>query len=336
MESIPVYVGLDYHELAIEVHVMDARGRQVAHRRCPNQVEAVVAVVPPQRHVAGAALEACCGGANFAEELLRKTAWNVALAHPGFVARMKQNPDKHDFGDARMLADLERVGYLPQVWLAPESIRQLRRLVRYRQQLVAERRDTKLRMRAVLREERAPVPPARPWTQSWMSWLASVTVGQESRWVLDRYRHRLEELAREIRVVEQRLAAATQDDPVVQKLLTFFGVGLVTAVTLRAEIGRFDRFRTGKQLARFAGVTPRNASSGQRQADAGLIKAGNPQLRAMLIETAHRLMRLDPHWAALGGAIRCRRGSGSVAAAAVANRWLRWLFHQMCPLEQAA
>jgi len=128
----------------------------------------------------------------------------------------------------------------------------------------------------------------------------------------------------------------THDDPVVQKLLSLFGVGLVTAVTLRAEIGRFDRFRTGKQLARFSGVTPQNASSGQRQADAGLIKAGNPQLRAIVVETAHRLMRWDPRWSALGGQIRGRRGSGSLAAAAVANRWLRWLFHQMCPLEQAA
>ena len=53
-----------------------------------------------------------------------------------------------------------------------------------------------------------------------------------------------------------------------QKLLTMSGIGLVTAVTLRAEIGRFDRFRTGKQLARFCGLSPRNASSGQRQASA--------------------------------------------------------------------
>jgi len=336
MESIPVYVGLDYHDEAIEVHVMDGRGQQVAHRRCPNQVEAVVAVVPPGYRVAGAAVEACCGAANFAEELLRKTAWTVDLAHPGFVARMKQNPDKHDFGDARLLADLERVGYLPRVWLAPEAIRQLRRLVRYRQQLVAEQRQVKLRLRALLREERVAAPPARPWTKAWHAWLAAVSLGEQSRWVRDRHRQRLEQLAGEIRLVERRLAAVTHDDPVVQKLLSLFGVGLVTAVTLRAEIGRFDRFRTGKQLARFSGVTPQNASSGQRQADAGLIKAGNPQLRAIVVETAHRLMRWDPRWSALGGQIRGRRGSGSLAAAAVANRWLRWLFHQMCPLEQAA
>ena len=55
--------------------------------------------------------------------------------------RLKQSPDKTDFSDAQLLADLERVGYLPRVWHAPERIRELRRLVRYRQQLVAQRRN---------------------------------------------------------------------------------------------------------------------------------------------------------------------------------------------------
>ena len=98
---------------------------------------------------------------------------------------------------------------------------------------------------------------------------------------------------------------------------------------LRAEVGRFDRFRSGKQLARFCGLSPRNASSGQRQADAGLIKAGNRQLRAVVIEAAHRLMRYAGRWRELGQKLRSAGKPGSVAAAAVANRWMRWLYHQM-------
>jgi len=103
----------------------------------------------------------------------------------------------------------------------------------------------------------------------------------------------------------------------------------VTAWTLRAEVGRFDRFRSGKQLARFCGLSPKNASSGQRQADAGLIRAADPQLRTVLIEAAHRLARLDPRWRALAGRRRSAGKPGSVVAAAVANRWVRWLYHRM-------
>jgi transposase len=296
----------------------------------------VVAAVPPDCRVVGAAIEACCGAADFAEEMIQQAGWSVDLAHPGFVSRMKQNPDKTDFGDARMLADLERVGYLPRVWLAPQEVRQLRRLVRYRQQLAGERRNLKLRIRALLREDRVSRPEARPWTQAWFRWLREeAKLGEQSRWVIERYLRRLEQTNRELALTERRLARTTAKDPVVRKLREQQGVGLITAVTLRAEIGRFDRFRTGKQLARFCGVTPRNASSGKRQADAGLIKAGNPQLRAVLIETAHRLMRYEPRWMFLGAQLRHRTRSGSVAAAAVANRWVRWLFHQMKTVSQS-
>lgn len=334
---VPVFVGLDYHDEVIEVDVMSAKGEILASRHCPNDWKAVVAVVPQDCRVVGAAIEACCGAADFAEELIQEAGWSVDLAHPGFVARMKQNPDKTDFGDARMLADLERVGYLPRVWLAPQDIRQLRRLVRYRQQLAGERRNLKLRIRALLREDRVPRPEGRAWTQAWFCWLTEkADLGEQTGWIIERHLHRLELVHRELWLVERRLAKLTAHDRVVQKLMEHKGVGLVTAVTLRAEIGHFDRFRTGKQLARFCGVTPRNASSGKRQADAGLIKAGNPQLRAVLIEMAHRLMRFDPRWMSLGASLRLRTRSGSMAAAAVANRWLRWLFHQMRSISQAA
>ena len=75
---------------------------------------------------------------------------------------------------------------------------------------------------------------------------------------------------------------------------------------------------------------------GQRQADAGLIKAANGQLRAVVIEAAHRLARYDPRWSVMATQMREAGKPGSVVAAAVANRWLRWLFHQMQPAALAA
>jgi transposase len=137
-------------------------------------------------------------------------------------------------------------------------------------------------------------------------------------------------LASRIAAVQAQIQAATAGDPIVAQLLDLPGVGLVTAVTLRAEIGRFDRFETGKQLSRFCGVTPRNASSGARQADAGLIRAGNPELRVVLIELAHRLSsRLRGRWFDLASGMRARGKPKNVVVAAVANRWVRWLHHEL-------
>jgi transposase len=268
-----------------------------------------------------------------ADELIGHAQWSVNLAHPGYVARMKQSPDKTDFSDARMLADLQRVGYLPKVWLAPEEVRELRRLVHYRQTLARERRNLKLRIGATLREARQKAPATvNPWTKAWLAWLdSSAQLSSNARYVVDCCLRRLVALAKELNQIDRRLEKQTKDDPLVRKLLTIKGIGLITAVTLRAEIGRFDRFRTGKQLARFCGLSPRNASSGQKQADAGLIQAGNKELKSLLIEAAHRLIRCEERWTALAARLSSRGKKGCVVVAAVANRWLRWLFHQVQP-----
>jgi len=82
-------------------------------------------------------------------------------------------------------------------------------------------------------------------------------------------------------------------------------------------------------------LTPWNASSGSRQADAGLIRACNRDLRSVLIEAGHRLKRSDPRLSALASQLRHAGKPGSVIAAAVANRWVRWLYHEMTASQAA-
>lgn len=329
MARLRVFVGLDYHASGVQVCVLDRDGAVLVNRMCPNHAGAIAALVHRHGAAVAAAVESCCGAADLADELVTRFGWSVDLAHPGYVRRMKQNPDKTDYTDARMLADLERVGYLPRVWQAPAEVRALRDVVRYRQQLAQQRRSAKLRVRAVLRQHRVFGPAdAAPWSARWVAWLThAAPLAEQARWVVDQLLAELAALAARIQQAEDRLAALTAADPVVQFLVSLKGIGLVTAVTLRAEIGRFDRFRSGKQLAKFCGLSPRNASSGERQADAGLIKAGNPQLRSALVEAAHRLARFDPRWARLKAGLKDRGKAGSLAAAAVANRWVRWLYH---------
>jgi transposase len=329
MESLAVHVGLDYHSAAVQVCVLDGMGRVLGNDSCPNDWQAIRTFAERRGRVADAAIEASTGAADLADELVQRAGWSVSLAHPGYVNRMKQSPDKHDFGDSRMLADLTRVGYLPRVWLAPQALRELRRLTRYRQQLADERRSVKLRIGALLRDHRL-TGPGRRWTKGWVAWARNLAaLPSESRWIMDRHFSRLQRLADDVGAADQRLEAITRNDPVVQKLLTLKGIGPVTAWTLRAEIGDFRRFRSGKQLSRFCGLSPRNASSGARQADAGLIQAGSPALRMTVIEAAHRLARCEPRWRELHGRLRAAGKSGSVTAAAIANRWMRWLHHEM-------
>jgi len=331
MSSIPVFAGLDYHQDSVQVCVLNEDGKVLINRSLKNEATLIDSVCrrfgEPQR----IGIEACCGSANLAEELVTRWQLPVQLAHPGYVNRLKQSPDKTDFGDARMLADLARVNYLPKVWLAPDETRQLRRLVRHRAQLVARRKDTKLRIRGMLRENRLKCPHANAWTKVWFDWLTGeVDLSSSDRWILDDHTAELISLTGRIAAVEARIKLQVKNDPMVARLMGLPGVGLVTAVTFRAEVGRVDRFNSGKQLARFCGVTPRNASSGARQADAGLIRAGNPALRVVLIELAHRLInRGQPQFSSKAQRMLKKGKRKNVVVAAIANRWVRWLYHEL-------
>ena len=105
MSKVIYFVGLDYHQHSVQVCVMDKDGEILTNASRPNDWEQVSEVVP-DGGVVFAAIEACSGAADFAEELINHAGWSVDLAHPGYVARIKQGPDKTDWADARLLADL--------------------------------------------------------------------------------------------------------------------------------------------------------------------------------------------------------------------------------------
>lgn len=330
--SVSMFVGLDYHLNSVQVCTMDCQGTILSNRNCANDWQAIAQSVHRHGTTVRAAIESCAGAANLAEQLVSLAGWSVHMAHPGYVRRMKQNPDKTDYSDARMLADLERVGYLPRVWMAPESVRELRKMVRYRQQLVAERKNVKLRLTAILREHRlfAPSDVGGRWSRRWLKWLRETDgLGPSSRWIADRHLERLQSVASEVKAAEERLTQLTQHDPMVLRLQEHDSIGPVTSWVMRAMIGRFDRFRSGKQLAHFCGISPCNTSSGEKQADSGMIKAGDGLLRSTLIEAGHRLIRHVERWRTLAARLQANGKKPCEIIGAVVNRWMRWLFHQM-------
>jgi transposase len=333
-DNLQLFVGLDYHQDSVQVCVLDQHANVRANRPVANDWRRIAeAVAPLGGSVRRVALEACCGAADLAQELADHAGWDVSLGHPAYVKKLRGSPDKTDYSDARLLADLVRVSYLPAVWLPPGEIRQLRQLVNYRRRLVDQRRAAKLQVGAVLREQRVVFPKELAksrWSKGWMSF-ASWTdqLDEQSRWVVQQTLEEVAHLDRRVAAADTRLRDVTKHDAVVARLMRQEGIGEVTAWVLRAYVGRFDRFKSGKHLARYCGLAPRNASSGGRVADAGLIDGCNRLLRATVIQASHRLIRTGERWSKLAGSLRARGKSGCVAAAAVGNRWLRGLYHAM-------
>ena len=332
MSNLPVFVGLDYHQDSIQVCVLDQLGKVLLNRAADNDPDALGRLVTPLGTVTRVGIEACCGAADLGEQLVERLGWNVSLGHPAYIAKLKGSPDKSDFSDGRLVADLTRVGYLPRVWLPPAYVRDLRQLVNHRQRLVAHARNLKLQVGGVLREQRVKIAKDRGsrWSKAWT---ASVRdnegLSKHARWVVNDLLDDLKYTDGKILKADARLREATEDDKVVQRLMKQDGVGEVTAWALRAYIGDFSRFKTAKQLARYCGMSPCNASSGNKTADGGLIEGCNKLLRTVVVQAAHRLIRTVDRWHDLAEQMRARGKPACVIVGAVGNRWLRTLHHAM-------
>ena len=190
------------------------------------------------------------------------------------------------------------------------------------------RRALKLQVGAALREQRVKMDPSRGsrWTKAWTaSARDNDQLSPHVRWIVNDLLDDIIYTQDKIAKTEARLTEATRDDAVFAKLMQQPGIGEATAWVLRAYIGDFGRFRTAKQLARYCGLSPCNASSGGRVADAGLIDGCNRTLRMTIVQAAHRLIRTVKRWTHLADSLRSRGKPACVIVGAVDNRWLRTL-----------
>lgn len=128
--------------------------------------------------------------------------------------------------------------------------------------------------------------------------------------------------------VEKQLKALARTVPLVERLETIPGVGLLNATAFSAMVGDFPRFRSGRKFASSLGLTPKESSSGRRRWLGSISKAGDPYLRTLLIGgarsmllSAHRTKR--PHYLQTWALEVEKRRGRNRGAVAVANKLAR-------------
>jgi transposase len=124
------FVGIDLHRRRSVIVRMSDRGEVLENVRIVNDVESLTRVIDRCGEAPEVVLEAMYGW-YWAVDALRATGASVHLAHPLGVKAFEIRRVKNDFLDSRDLADLLRMGRLPQAWIAPPATRELRELVRH-------------------------------------------------------------------------------------------------------------------------------------------------------------------------------------------------------------
>jgi transposase len=263
----------------------------------------------------------------WAVDALQAAGAHVHLAHPLGVKAFEYRRVKNDFRDAADLADLLRMGRLPEAWIAPPETRELRELVRHRAKLVGLRSGCKAEVHAVL---------AKCGVQVLMSDL----FGLEGNDLLDRLRlpapyaariaslrRLLEDLEFEIDLFAGLARGRLARDPGYVAVQQIPGIGPVLGAVFVAEIGDVSRFTTAPQLACWAGLTPKHHESDTHVHRGRITKQGSRLVRWAAVESVQVL----PATTKVGGIrdrVAARRGR-NVGAVAAARQQLEYVFYAL-------
>ena len=231
------------------------------------------------------------------------------------------------------MAQLLRADLLPEAWIAPPAVRQLRALLRHRVQLVRLRTLLRNRIHAVLADH-GHDRPAGYWSGPGREWLASLPLPAVSREVVEDGLALID--ATEVRIdrLDWEIVQRARSDPRVKVLTQLPGVGPFTALVILAEIGDITRFPTARKLASWAGLTPTVRGSDRVAHYGHISKQGSVWLRWVLCEAAQTAKR-SPQFAAGYQAIAARRGK-KIATTAVARKLLTRTWHLLTDAERAA
>jgi transposase len=196
---------------------------------------------------------------------------------------------KNDQRDAADLADLLRMGRLPEAWIAPPATRELRGWVRHRAKLVGLRSNLKCQVHAVLASAGVAVPMSDLFGSSGRQLLAATRLSVESRSRIDSLIRLITALDFEIDLYARLVAGRLRTDPGYQAIQTIPGVGAVLGAVFVAEIGDITRFHRPAQLASWAGLTPKHHESDTTVHRGRITKQGSRLVRWAAVEAVQRV-----------------------------------------------
>lgn len=310
------------NSVACVYEVQSGEHRFETIRSTPTEVVGLVERVSPRRVVIEVG-----SIAGWVYDLCRELGVEVLVANPnGEAWRWRVVKRKSDRDDAFKLARLTAMGQLPTVHMPAPAERGWRELIQYRHGLVERRTAVKNTIRAWLLRRAIPWPAgAAGWSKTQLDELARMAAGWAGGCGL-MLREELEHLGRleeSLARVEAALDAVSEKDERVALLRTIPGVGPRLAETVAAVLDDPSRFRNGKQVGCYAGLTPRRYQSGSMDRQGRISGAGHGLLRSLLVEVAWLGRRWNP-WMK-GVYERALRGSPSrkkIAIVALARRLL--------------
>jgi transposase len=319
--SIIAHTGFDVHEVDVVVSVrLEGGVHPVVETRVPYTREAITELVKrlSQKYMLYCYYEASgCGFSLY--RWLKELSIPCQVVAPSLIPQRPGDHIKTDKRDARKLSQLGGAGLLTAIYVPSEEQEADRSLVRVRETMVCEVvRSKNYIQKFLVLHNRKYTDGKKAWTEKYWSWIrrqeftgSAATVWSEYISLLEYKLSRLKELTSAVR----ELANTDRYRELAQKLCSFRGIAIVTAMTILTEIGDFRRFANAHQLMSFLGLVPSENSSGGRRRLGSITKAGNAHVRRVIVEAAWKYQSKPAVGVELG-----KRQEG-VDACVIAHSW---------------
>ncbi len=253
----------------------------------------------------------------------------AVVAHPGLVNLIAYAKVKTDKRDVLKLARLLVADLIPEVWVPPQEVRDLRALLAHRRHMIKRRTMLQNRLHSVIHRYNLMPPTGDLLAESHQDWWQQTPLSAVEhlriRQDLQTLRHLEPQIAECDAILEKISGQALWQNQVVF-LLQIPGFGLLTVMTVLAAVGDVHRFPTAKHLVGYAGLGAGVHISGETHHTGRITKQGRKDLRTALVEAAWSVVRWDPDWQARFDRLAKRRGKRK-AIVAIARKLLIVVWH---------
>ena len=318
-------VGIDLHRRRSVIVRMTEAGERLGVVRIDNDPMTLAAAIAEAGEHPDVVLEATYGW-YWAVDVLQDAGATVHLAHPLGIKGFAYRRVKNDVRDAADLADLLRTGLLPEAYVAPPAVRELRELVRHRAKLVAWRSGLKASVHAVLAKQGLHIPVSDLFGLGGRQLLAAAGLDGPYRARVDACCRLIDALDFEIATVTSQLRGRLAGHPGYTAIQAIPGIGPALAAVFVAEIGEVDRFPHPTRLVSWAGLTPRHRESDTTVHRGPITKQGSGLVRWAAVEAAQKIPASAGWLTSTRARIADRRGR-NIATVAVARKLLTLVYY---------
>jgi transposase len=251
----------------------------------------------------------------------------VVVAHAGAVRQIAEARVKTDKEDLKRLIKLLIADIVPEVWVPPITVRELRGMISYRNRLVKTSTMIRNRLQSLLHRHNLLLPKGALTDQAWweaqtLSALEKLQIRQELSMLEGLGQHKAEVDAE----VGRQCLGATWGSQAV-RLLQLPGFGVVMTMTVLSAIGEISRFESPKHLVGYSGLGAGVHASGKEHIEKPITKCGRKELRWALVEAAWRAIRISPYWKAQYEKYLKRMRKPNQAIVVIARKLLVTVWH---------